>query len=106
MNYKNLIARVRHVHRHPIMKCHECGKEFIHEKDRLHHVREEHLQEDHRTYKWEHAKKATNPQSDVDEHMHNFGDILSLTVNLISDPCELTFEKPNIIGYLTKSTEQ
>jgi hypothetical protein len=21
---------------------HECGKEFIHEKDRLHHVREEH----------------------------------------------------------------
>ncbi|WP_201449364.1 hypothetical protein [Nitrososphaera sp. AFS] len=75
MNYNDLIAHVRHVHHHSIMKCHECGKEFIHEKDRLHHVREEHLQkEDHRTHKWEHTNKATNPQSDVDEHMHNFGD--------------------------------
>ncbi|NAL77785.1 hypothetical protein DYY65_05995 [Nitrososphaera sp. AFS] len=75
VNYNDLIAHVRHVHHHSIMKCHECGKEFIHEKDRLHHVREEHLQkEDHRTHKWEHTNKATNPQSDVDEHMHNFGD--------------------------------
>jgi uncharacterized C2H2 Zn-finger protein len=74
-NYKDLIGHVRHVHHHPIMKCHECGKEFIHEKDRLHHVREEHLQKvDHRTHKWEHTEKVTNPQSDVDEKMHNFGD--------------------------------
>ena len=44
VNYKDLIAHARHVSHHPIMKCHECGKEFIHEKYRLHEVfREEHL---------------------------------------------------------------
>ena len=72
---RNLIAHAIHVHHHPIMKCHECGKEFIHEKDRLHHTREEHLKKiDHRTHKWEHTKRVKDPQSDVDEHMHNFGD--------------------------------
>jgi hypothetical protein len=74
VDYKDLITHARHIHHHPIMKCHECGKEFIHEKDRLHHAREEHLKKvDHRTHKWEHTKKVS-PQSDVDEHMHNFGD--------------------------------
>lgn len=74
-NHEDLIAHARHVHHHPIMKCHECGKEFMHEKDRLHHVREEHLKKaDHRTHKWEHTKKVRDPQSDVDDHMHNFGD--------------------------------
>jgi hypothetical protein len=75
--YEDLIAHVRHVHHHPIVKCHECRppKEFIHEKDRLHHVREEHEKKiDRRTHKWEHSQKATNPQGDVDEHMRNFGD--------------------------------
>ena len=43
--YDDLIAHTRHVHHHPIVKCRECGKEFIHEKDRLHHVREEHAKE-------------------------------------------------------------
>ena len=75
VDYENLIAHARHIHHHPIVKCHECGKEFIHEKDRLHHMREEHLRKiDHRTHKWEHAKRVKDPQSDVDEHMHNFGD--------------------------------
>ncbi len=39
--YEDLIAQARHIHQHPIVRCHACGKEFIHEKDRLHHVREE-----------------------------------------------------------------
>ncbi|HKG70513.1 MAG TPA: hypothetical protein VKA87_01385 [Nitrososphaeraceae archaeon] len=40
--YKDLISHARQVPHHPIVKCNECGKEFIHEKDRLHHMREEH----------------------------------------------------------------
>jgi len=40
--YHNLIAHARHIHHLPIVKCGECGKEFIHEKDRLHHVSKEH----------------------------------------------------------------
>ena len=73
--YEELIAHARHIHHHAIVKCHECGKEFIHEKDRLHHVREVHEQKvDHRTHKWEHSQTPGNPQTDVDEHMRNFGD--------------------------------
>jgi len=75
--YEELIAHLRHVHHHPIVKCYECRppKEFIHEKDRLHHVREEHEKKiDMRTHKWEHNQKVTNPQADLDEHMQNFGD--------------------------------
>ena len=54
--YDDLIAHARHVHYHPIVKCHDCGKEFIHEKDRLHHVKEEHEKKvDRRTHKWEHV---------------------------------------------------
>ena len=37
-DYEELIAHTKHIH-HPVVKCRECGKEFIHEKDRLHHVR-------------------------------------------------------------------
>lgn len=40
-NYSDLIAHARKVHHRHITKCAGCGKEFIHEKDRLHHVREE-----------------------------------------------------------------
>jgi hypothetical protein len=74
-SYEELIAHARHVHHHAIVQCHECGKEFIHEKDRLHHVREEHEQKvDHRTHKWGHTQTPGNPQTDVDEHVRNFGD--------------------------------
>jgi DNA-directed RNA polymerase subunit RPC12/RpoP len=74
--YDELIAHARHVHHHPIVKCHDCGKEFIHEKDRLHHVKEEHEKKvDRRTHKWEHAHdKKINPQEQVDEQKKNFGD--------------------------------
>ena len=43
--YEELIDHSRHVHHITILKCNGCGKEFIHEKDRLHHVREEHEKE-------------------------------------------------------------
>lgn len=74
--YDELIAHARHVHHETIVKCHDCGKQFIHEKDRLHHVREEHERKmDHRTHKWEHAHdKKINPQEQVDEQTRNFGD--------------------------------
>jgi len=37
----DLIAHMKNKHHHPVLKCSKCGKEFLHEKDRLHHVREE-----------------------------------------------------------------
>jgi predicted amidophosphoribosyltransferase len=40
--YEDLIKHARHVHHRTIVKCSGCGKEFVHEKDRLHHSREEH----------------------------------------------------------------
>ena len=43
-SYGELIAHARHDHHRTIVKCTGCGKEFIHEKDRLHHSREEHQQ--------------------------------------------------------------
>ena len=39
---EELILHMKQIHHHQIIKCRECGKEFIHEKDRLHHVREDH----------------------------------------------------------------
>jgi uncharacterized C2H2 Zn-finger protein len=50
--YEELILHMRQIHHHHIIKCRECGKEFIHEKDRLHHVREQHEKEaDYRRHK-------------------------------------------------------
>ncbi len=79
--YEELIAHSRHIHHMTILKCNGCGKEFIHEKDRLHHVREEHEKEmDARVHKNEHRhKKGDNqkigtPQEEVDTHTKNFGD--------------------------------
>jgi len=37
----DLIEHMKNVHRQSVLKCHKCGKEFLHEKDRLHHVRKE-----------------------------------------------------------------
>jgi len=42
---EELILHMRQIHHHHIIKCRDCGKEFIHEKDRLHHVREQHEKE-------------------------------------------------------------
>jgi len=49
---EELISHMRQIHHYPIVKCHHCRKEFIHEKDRLHHVREEHERKvDYRKHK-------------------------------------------------------
>ena len=37
----DLVTHMKNKHHHPVSKCGKCGKEFLHEKDRLHHVREE-----------------------------------------------------------------
>ena len=64
------------MHHHPLVKCHECGREFIHEKDRLHHVREEHEEKiDSREHKnLNERKHDLNPQEDVDAYRRNFSD--------------------------------
>jgi DNA-directed RNA polymerase subunit RPC12/RpoP len=74
--YDELVAHARHVHHDTVVKCHDCGKVFIHEKDRLHHVREEHEQKvDYRTHKDSYkTKKIGPPQDQVDESTKNFGD--------------------------------
>jgi hypothetical protein len=75
-SYEDLIQHAKHSHHHPIVKCNICGKEFIHERDRLHHEREEHQKMvDYRLHKNldKHGKKST-PQEEVYDHTRNFGD--------------------------------
>ena len=80
--YEELIEHAKKIHHRMILKCERCGKQFIHEKDRLHHVREEHEKEmDARVHKNEHQhKKEGNhkgtgtTQEEVDAHTRNFGD--------------------------------
>ena len=87
--YEELIEHSRNIHHLPILECHKCKKQFLHEKDRLHHVREEHEKEmDARVHKNEHSHTRTGgggggghhsggtgtPQEEVDSHMRNFGD--------------------------------
>ena len=64
------------MHHSIILKCSKCEKQFLHEKDRLHHVREEHEKEmDARVHKNEHRHDTgVSPQEDVDSRMRNFGD--------------------------------
>jgi transcriptional regulator NrdR family protein len=40
-SYEELVSHTRDVHKRHLVKCRYCGKQFIHEKDRLHHEREE-----------------------------------------------------------------
>ena len=40
-SYDELVAHARDVHKRHIIKCRYCGKQFLHEKGRLHHEREE-----------------------------------------------------------------
>ena len=59
-----------------ILLLNASGKEFIHEKDRLYHAREEHQKElDYRTHRDEYTQhKVKPPQEQVNEQMRNFGD--------------------------------
>ena len=38
---EELIKHATEVHHRPAIKCHNCGMQFLHEKDRLHHIQEE-----------------------------------------------------------------
>jgi DNA-directed RNA polymerase subunit RPC12/RpoP len=40
-SYDELVQHAREAHKHRTVKCTYCGKQFLHEKDRLHHAREE-----------------------------------------------------------------
>lgn len=40
-NYDELVAHAKEAHKLHTIKCNNCGKQFLHEKDRLHHVKEE-----------------------------------------------------------------
>ena len=52
-------------------------RKVIHEKDRLHHVREEHEKElDRREHKDEYKKVVKNPQQEIDEQSRKFSDNL------------------------------
>ena len=85
-NYDDLIKHALHIHHHTIVKCQYCGKEFIHEKDRLHHAREEHEKElvDYRIHKDEYkGKTIKSPQEEVNEHMRNFGDDLKKCIIIL-----------------------
>ncbi|HEY6534574.1 MAG TPA: hypothetical protein VIY08_02015 [Candidatus Nitrosocosmicus sp.] len=72
--YEQLIEHARKIHHYTILKCNKCRKQFFHEKDRLHHVREEHGKEmDVRTHKNDYKRKKEgyssikiNPQDGVD----------------------------------------
>lgn len=75
--YEELISHALHKHHHAIVKCMDCGKEFIHESDRLHHARKEHEEKmKRRIHKTEHKheNKSTSPQDEVDAHTRNFSD--------------------------------
>ena len=39
-DYEKYIEHGRKVHHCVVLRCNLCGKQFIHEKDRLHHVRD------------------------------------------------------------------
>ncbi|MGE0389616.1 MAG: hypothetical protein AB7P13_05740 [Candidatus Nitrosocosmicus sp.] len=39
-SYEKFIEHGRKIHHCVVLKCNRCGKQFIHEKDRLHHVRD------------------------------------------------------------------
>ena len=40
-SYDQLVAHAKDVHKVHLATCRYCGKQFLHEKDRLHHEREE-----------------------------------------------------------------
>lgn len=40
-SYDGLVEHAKEAHKLRPIRCHVCGKQFLHEKDRLHHVKEE-----------------------------------------------------------------
>ena len=49
---EELFKHARDIHKQIIRKCNNCGKQFLNEKDRLHHMKEEKQREiDYRRHK-------------------------------------------------------
>lgn len=40
-SYDQLVVHAKEAHKHHVVKCSFCGKQFLHEKERLHHVKDE-----------------------------------------------------------------
>jgi len=40
-SYDQLVEHAKEAHKHHAVKSSFCGKQFLHEKERLHHVKEE-----------------------------------------------------------------
>jgi tRNA U54 and U55 pseudouridine synthase Pus10 len=38
---EELFKHAKEEHHKAVIKCHNCGMQFLHEKDRLHHIQEE-----------------------------------------------------------------
>ena len=75
-NHDDLVKHVRHKHHKTIVVCQYCKKEFIHEKDRLHHAREEHKHKlEERSRKDSHPEEYKT-QSRVDAFRSRFSDKL------------------------------
>jgi hydrogenase maturation factor HypF (carbamoyltransferase family) len=75
-NHEELVKHVRHKHHKTIVTCQYCKKEFIHEKDRLHHAREEHKHKlEERSRKESHPEEYKT-QSRVDAFRSRFSDKL------------------------------
>ncbi len=75
--HQDLVVHVRHEHHKTIVKCQECGKEFIHEKDRLHHARkeqEEKMRE--RSHRNSYPEEFGRTQDRVNRHTGHFDDKL------------------------------
>ena len=76
-SYDELIYHARHTHHHTIVSCTGCGKEFIHEKDRLHHMRQEH---EEKMKDREHHSSGTGefkkPKDSIEQTSHKFSDEL------------------------------
>jgi hypothetical protein len=76
-SYDELISHARHIHHHAIVTCTGCGKEFIHEKDRLHHAREEHEEKmKKRSHKESYRNTFIKPKDEVEERTKHFSDKL------------------------------
>ncbi len=74
-DHDDLLKHVRHEHHKTIIICQHCKKEFIHEKDRLHHARE------HKHMLAERSRIESHPeeyktQSRVDAFRSRFSDKL------------------------------
>ena len=80
-HYDELVKHSKDVHHIHVVKCYDCQpqKEFLHEKDRLHHERENHKTEIYNRIhreEFNQEKKDSSLQDRVDKSTKNFSDNL------------------------------